>query len=138
MKRGPAIPARARNEISGIIQRNGRISSDELDAILKKHRVRGNVQALQRGYRLRAAQRLLAGVRDEEGQREILAWRDPDTGGAVYVPVDMCNDEDVLASIQNRLHKSIASMQISSGKAANRTKRLHWLKRPFVRMVRRK
>ncbi len=62
MKRGPAVPAKARNEIAGVITRNGRISSDELDAILKKHRVRGDAQALQRGYRLRAAQRLLANV----------------------------------------------------------------------------
>jgi len=131
MKQKRTISTRARDEIAGIIGQNGRISSNELDDILKRHRVRGNAQALQRGYRLRAGQRLLSGVRDEEGRREILACHDPDTGGIVYVPIDLCNDEDVLLSIQNRLHKSIASLQTSSGKAASRVDKLRWLKQPF-------
>ncbi len=47
------------------------------------------------------------------------------------MPIDLCNDEDVLTAIQNQLHKNIVSMQIWSGKATNRTKKLQWLKRLF-------
>lgn len=138
MKRKPTIPPKAKVEIAEILGRKGRISNDELDAILQKHRVRSNTQDLQRGYRLRVGQRLLASVRDENGRREILAHRDSITGEVVYIPIDLCNDEDVLTAIQNRLHKTISSLQVSSGKAANRTKKLHWLKRPFERMEQRK
>ena len=138
MKRKPTIPPKAKAEIADVIGRKGSISNDELDAILQKHRVRSNTRDLQRSYRLRVGQRLLASVRDEEGRREILAHRDAKTGEVVYIPIDLCNDEDVLTAIQNRLHKNITSLQISSGKAANRTRRLQWLKRPFERMERRK
>lgn len=138
MKRKPTIPPKAKAEIAEILGKKGRISNDELDAILQKHRVRSNTRDLQRGYRLRVGQRLLASVRDENGRREILAHRDSETGEVVYIPIDLCNDEDVLTAIQNRLHKTISSLQVSSGKAANRTKKLHWLKRPFERMGQRK
>lgn len=138
MKRKPTIPPKAKAEIAEVLGKKGRISNDELDAILQKHRVRSNTRDLQRGYRLRVGQRLLASVRDENGRREILAHRDSETGEVVYIPIDLCNDEDVLTAIQNRLHKTISSMQVSSGKAANRTKKLHWLKRPFERMGQRK
>jgi len=138
MKRKTSIPQKAKAEIAEILGKKGRISNDELDAILQKHRVRSNTRDLQRGYRLRVGQRLLASVRDENGRREILAHRDSETGEVVYIPIDLCNDEDVLTAIQNRLHKTISSMQVSSGKAANRTKKLHWLKRPFERMGQRK
>jgi len=134
MKRPPTIPRKAKAEIAEVIERNGRISNNELDAILKKHRVRGDVQTLQRRYRLRAGQRLLAGIRDEEGCREILAHRDSDTGEITYVPIDLCNKEDVLISIQNRLHKSITSLQRSSGKTGTRIQTLQWIMRPFRTM----
>ncbi len=138
MKRKPTIPPKAKAEIADVLGRQGRINNDELDFILRKHRVHSNPRDLQRSYRLRVGQRLLAGVRDETGRREILAHHDPKTGEVVYIPIDLCNEEDVLEAIQNRLHKTISSLQISSGKAANRTKRLHWLKRPFERMGRRR
>jgi hypothetical protein len=138
MKRKPTIPPKAKAEIADVLGRQGRISNDELDAILHKHRVRSNPRDLQRSYRLRVGQRLLASVRDETGSREILAHRDFNTGEVVYVPIDLCNDGDVLEAIQNRLHKTISSLQISSGKVANRTKRLQWLKRPFERMGQRR
>lgn len=134
MKRKPTIPPKAKTEIAEVLGRQGRITSDELDTILQKHRVRGNSRDLQRSYRLRVGQRLLSSVRDENGCREILAHRDAKIGEVVYIPIDLCNDEDVLTAIQNRLHKTISSLQVSSGKAANRTKKLHWLKRPFERM----
>ncbi len=131
MKQPQTIPRKAKAEIAEVIERNGCISNNELDAILKKHRVRGDARALQRGYRLRAGQRLLASVRDEEGRREILAHRDSATGEITYVPIDLCNKEDVLISIQNRLHKSMTSLQRSSAKADNRVQTLQWIMRPF-------
>ena len=48
-----------------------RISSGEIAAILKKHGVSGDAEALQNSYRKRLGQRLMSSIRDENGRREV-------------------------------------------------------------------
>ena len=69
----PLLPPAAESEIMDVLSANMRISSGEIAAILKKHGVSGDMDALQDSYRKRLGQRLMASIRDENGRREVLA-----------------------------------------------------------------
>ena len=69
----PVLPLEAEQEIMDMLSANMRISTDEIAAILKKHGVSGDADALQNAYRKRLGQRLMSSIRDESGRREVLA-----------------------------------------------------------------
>ena len=83
------IPKKAEAEICRKLAENLQISSDEISDILEKHGVREDDQALQRSYRKRLGQQLMASFRDEAGKREILAAPNG-KGGMVYIIIDCC------------------------------------------------
>lgn len=93
-----------------------RISSDEISAILKKHGVSGDEDALQDRYRKQVGQRLMAGIRDESGRRQVLA------AGQDYVVVECCNDRQKLQKIQHRLQAQMNGLDISSAKVRGRVR----------------
>ena len=95
--------------------------------ILKKHDVCGDMDALQDAYRKRLGQRLLSGIRDENGKREILS-----TSGGEYVIVDCCNDPQKLKAIQRRIQAQMNGLDVSAGKVHGR---VHFLER-FMGWVR--
>ena len=80
----PLLPPAAEDEIMDVLSANMRISSGEIAAILKKHGVSGDTDALQDSYRKRLGQRLMASIRDESGKREVLAH------GSEYIVVECC------------------------------------------------
>ena len=69
----PRLPPEAEQEILEALFEGMEIHSSEIAAILKKHGVCGDVEALQDSYRKRLGQRLMASRRDEGGKREVLA-----------------------------------------------------------------
>ena len=69
----PRLPPEAEQEILEALFEGMEIHSSEIAAILKKHGVCGDVEALQDSYRKRLGQRLMASLRDEGGKREVLA-----------------------------------------------------------------
>ena len=69
----PRLPPEAEQEILEALFEGMEIHSDEIAAILKKHGVSGDMEALQDSYRKRLGQRLMASLRDENGRREVLA-----------------------------------------------------------------
>lgn len=81
------IPPDAQAEILQKLSAETKITSCEIAEILKKHDVCGDMDALQDAYRKRLGQRLLSGIRDENGKREILS-----TSGGEYVIVCHCVD----------------------------------------------
>ena len=85
----PFLPLEAEVEIMDLLFTNMRISSGEIAAILAKHRVYGDVDVLQDSYRKRLGQRLMSSIRDEKGNREVLAH------GSEYVVVECCNDQKI-------------------------------------------
>lgn len=85
------IPKKAEAEICRKLAENLQISSDEISDILEKYGVREDDRALQRSYRKRLGQQLMASFRDEAGKREILAAPNG-KGGMVYIIIDCCND----------------------------------------------
>ena len=82
----PLLPPAAEDEIMDVLSANMRISSGEIAAILKKHGVSGDAEALQNSYRKRLGQRLMSSIRDENGRREVLAR------GSEYIVIECCSE----------------------------------------------
>ena len=123
----PSLPPDAQREILDRLSAETRINSQEIAAILKRHGVCGDMDALQDAYRKRLGQRLLSSIRDENGKREILS-----TSGGEYVIVDCCNDPQKLKAIQRRIQAQMNGLDVSAGKVRGR---VHLLER-FMGWVR--
>lgn len=108
------LPPEAEDEILTALFTNMRISSGEIAAILKKHGVSGDTDVLQDRYRKRLGQQLMAGIRDECGQREVLAH------GGEYVVLECCNDQQALKAIRRRIQSQINGLDVSSRKVGGR------------------
>ena len=98
------IPEKAEQEILDKLSANLEISAEEISDILAKYGVQGSNDALQRSYRKRLGQRLMASIRDEDGLREVLAVHNG-RGGMDYIVVSGCNDAARLQSIQHRIQR---------------------------------
>lgn len=120
----PALPLEAEQEIMDMLSANMRISSGEIAAILKKHGVSGDMDALQDSYRKRLGQRLMASIRDESGRREVLAH------GSEYVVVECCNDQQALKAIRRRIQGQMNGLDVSARKVQGR---IHVLDRFLAR-----
>lgn len=112
-----SLPPDAQREILNRLSVEMRISSQEIAAILKKHGVSGDINALQDTYRKRLGQRLMATIRDENGKREVLA-----TSGGEYVIVGCCNDSQKLKAIRHRIQAQMNGLDMSAGKVQKRVR----------------
>lgn len=108
------LPPEAEMEIMELLFANMRISSGEIAAILAKHRVCGDIDVLQDSYRKRLGQRLMASIRDEKGNREILAH------GSEYLVVELCNDQKALKAIRRRIQSQMNGLDVSAAKVQGR------------------
>ena len=119
------LPPEAEREILDKLAAQMYISSDEVADILARHGVEGDIDALQTAYRKRLGQRLIAGIRDEHGRRELFC------AGGDYVMVECCNDAQKLKAIQRRLQGSINSLDASAKKVRGRLSLLERFKSKF-------
>lgn len=110
----PFLPPEAETEILDLLFTNMRISSGEIAAILAKHGVYGDIDVLQDSYRKRLGQRLMASIRDERGNREVLAH------GSDYVVVECCNDQQALKAIRRRIQSQMNGLDVSAAKVQGR------------------
>ena len=110
----PVLPPEAEAEIMDTLFTNMRISSGEIAAILARHGVSGDVAVLQEQYRKRLGQRLMASIRDEQGQREVLAR------GGEYIVLECCNDQQALQAIRRRIQSQMNGLEVSSMKVSGR------------------
>ncbi len=106
----PLLPPAAEAEIMDLLSANMRISSGEIVAILARHGVSGDAEALQNAYRKRLGQRLMASLRDEDGRREVLAH------GSEYVVLECCNDKQKLKAIRRRIQSQMNGLDYSADK----------------------
>ena len=106
----PALPPEAEQEIMAALSANMRLSSGEIAAVLKKHGVSGDADALQDSYRKRLGQRLMSSIRDENGKREVLAR------GSEYIVVECCSDRQDLRAIRQRIQSQMNGLDDSAGK----------------------
>ena len=117
----PVLPPEAEQEIMDTLSANMRISADEIAAILKKHGVSGDADALQNAYRKRLGQRLMSSIRDENGRREVLAR------GSEYIVVECCSDQQALKAIRRRIQSQMNGLDDSAGKVRSRIRVLDQL-----------
>lgn len=110
----PLLPPEAEGEIMDFLFTNMRISSGEIAAILAKHSVYGDIDVLQDSYRKRLGQRLMASIRDEKGNREVLAH------GSEYIVVECCNDQQALKAIRRRIQSQMNGLDVSAAKVQGR------------------
>ncbi len=125
----PLLPPAAEDEIMDMLSANMRISSGEIAAILKKHGVSGDTDALQDSYRKRLGQRLMASIRDEGGKREVLAR------GSEYIVVECCADRQALKAIRQRIQSQMNGLDNSAGKVCCRIRVLERLLSRFRKVV---
>lgn len=115
----PILPPEAESEIMAVLSAKMKISSDEIVAILKRHGVSGDAEALQDSYRRRLGQRLMSSIRDDRGQRELLA------AGREYILVDCCNDRQKLQQINRKLQSQVQGVDQSLNKVDHRLRILN-------------
>ena len=109
------IPMEAEHEILDRLSHEMRISSEEMNRILEHYGVLGDEEALQKGYRKRLAQRLMASLRDSEGKREVLS----DNRGEYFV-IRCCNDRKTLKAVQRRLLREMGGLNRTADKVHER------------------
>ena len=73
-----------------------------------------DTELLQDRYRKRLGQRLMASIRDEQGQREVLAR------GGEYIVLECCNDQQALQAIRRRIQSQMNGLEVSSMKVGGR------------------
>ena len=123
----PTLPPAAESEILERLYSNMQISADEVAAILKKHGVSGDVDMLQDRYRKQLGQRLIAGIRDDDGRREVLS-----NGNGRYVVLECCSDQQQLKSIRRRIQGQMKGLDASACKVQARIRVLGRLKVHFA------
>ena len=111
----PRLPPEAEQEILEALFEGMEIHSGEIAAILKKHGVCGDVEALQDSYRKRLGQRLMASLRDDTGRREVLA-----NGKGSYVVLEGCGDRRQLKQIHRRIQNQMNGLDLSARKVSGR------------------
>ena len=119
----PRLPPEAEQEILEALFEGMEIHSSEIAAILKKHGVCGDVEALQDSYRKRLGQRLMASLRDEGGKREVLA-----NGKGSYVVLEGCGDRRQLKQIRRRIQNQMKGLDLSARKVAGPQVEKGWLR----------
>ena len=124
----PSLPPDAQREILNRLSAETRISSREIAAILERHGVCGDIDALQDAYRKRLGQRLMASLRDEGGKREVLA-----NGKGSYVVLEGCGDRRQLKQIRRRIQNQMKGLDLSARKVSGRLTVLERLARKWRR-----
>ena len=111
----PGLPPGAKAEVLEVLFTNMEISGDEISAILKKHHVSYDADALQDRYRRQVGQRLMASLRDASGEREVLS-----NGRGRYVVLECCRNRQQLAAIRRRIQNQARGLNASAGKVRSR------------------
>ena len=129
----PGLPPHARAEILEALCSNMEISSDEIVAILKRHHVAEDADVLQDRYRRQLGQRLMASLRDDNGQREVIS-----NGRGRYFVLECCWDQRQLQSVQRRIQNQMRGLDATAGKVRVRIRVLERLKAVLMPGKRRK
>ena len=89
--------------------------TEEMVAILKNYGVRGDDETLQNAFLKRKLQRMMANVRDKDGNRQVLSTRNGE-----YVVVPCCDDMKKLQSIAHGIETQMGGLNQSAGVVSSR------------------
>ena len=93
------------------IKRDSFIYADDLAAKLKTAGVSRPIEVLEEQDCRRAAQQWIASFRDADGNRAIMAVREPETRRIKYQLVDACNDPAMLQEMRHGLNQQIQGLK---------------------------
>ena len=122
------LPLEAQAEILERLFDQMFLDKKDIDEITERHGVCGDIETLQRSYRRQRAQRFIASLRDDNGDRLAMSVK-----GGRYVLIDYSNDKRGLSALHERLYAQMRGLERSDTKVKDRIERL---KRMIARFTR--
>lgn len=109
------IPLNTQKKILEILKRDFRIPTEQMLNLVAKDVGADLSDRMVRAFWLDKCQRLMAGIRDEDGQRMIfnIPKGKSKNGRSEYILVDACEDDKELKIIKHRLRSNISGMRNS-------------------------
>ena len=108
-------PPEAEQEIMNRLFAQMSGKTEEMVAILKNYGVRGDDETLQNAFLKRKVQRIMANVRDKDGNRQVLSARNGE-----YILVPRCDDLQTLQSIGHGIETQMGGLNQSAGVVSSR------------------
>ena len=108
-------PPEAEQEIMNRLFAQMSGKTEEMVAILKNYGVRGDDETLQNAFLKRKVQRIMANVRDKDGNRQVLSTRNGE-----YIVVPCCDDLRTLQSIGHGIETQMGGLNQSAGVVSSR------------------
>ena len=108
-------PPEAEQEIMNRLFAQMSGKTEEMVAILKNYGVRGDDETLQNAFLKRKVQRIMANVRDKDGNRQVLSTRNGE-----YIVVPCCDDLQTLQSIGHGIETQMGGLNQSAGVVSSR------------------
>ena len=114
-KKQMQIPLNTQKKILEILKRDFRIPTEQMLHIVAKDVGADLSDRMARTFWLDKCQRLMAGIRDDDGQRMIfnIPKGKSKNGCSEYILVDACEDDNELKIIKHRLRGNISGMRNS-------------------------
>ena len=108
-------PPEAEQEIMNRLFAQMSGKTEEMVAILKNYGMRGDDETLQNAFLKRKVQRIMAKVRDKDGNRQVLSTRNGE-----YIVVPRCDDLQALQSIAHGIETQMGGLNQSAGVVSSR------------------
>ena len=108
-------PPEAEQEIMNRLFAQMSGKTEEMVAILKNYGLRGDNETLQNAFLKRKVQRIMAKVRDKDGNRQVLSTRNGE-----YIVVPRCDDLQALQSIAHGIETQMGGLNQSAGVVSSR------------------
>ena len=108
-------PPEAEQEIMNRLFAQMSGKTEEMVAILKNYGVCGDDETLQNAFLKRKVQRIMANVRDKDGNRQVLSTRNGE-----YIVVPCCDDLRTLQSIGHGIETQMGGLNQSAGVVSSR------------------
>ena len=118
-------PPEAEQEIMNRLFAQMSGKTEEMVAILKNYGVRGDDETLQNAFLKRKVQRIMANVRDKDGNRQVLSTRNGE-----YIVVPCCDDLRTLQSIGHGIETQMGGLNQSAGVVSSRIRFLKEREQP--------
>ena len=122
------LPLKAQEEILERLFDRMFLDKKDIDEITERYGVCGDIGALRRSYRRQQAQRFIASLRDDRGDRLAMSVK-----GGKYVLIDYSNDKRGLNALRERLYAQMRGLERSDAKVKDR---IEALKRMIARFTR--
>ena len=122
------LPLKAQEEILERLFDRMFLDKKDIDEITERYGVCGDIEALRRSYRRQQAQRFIASLRDDKGDRLAMSVK-----GGKYVLIDYSNDKRGLNALHERLYAQMRGLERSDAKVKDR---IEALKRMIARFTR--